>query len=646
MESSQPIVSAPGLAKLLDTLAVRPVLLASLALALATLSVPYAHLTHDARIYSVQVLNHAEPGCFGQDLFFRFGSQDSYSVFSLIFAPDVAILGIPWTFFLGYLVTRILFVLAVLRLSFVLFGTSRAAVVCTLLLAGLPVGYGALGIFQVNEAFLTPRLPTFALVLLGVADLLAGHTIRASLLFGLGLVLHPLIALVGFPLLVGWFVCRRWPRWGMVLFTAVMLAGEALFLFLPDLGWMVFGQMDGEWLDHVAVFTRYNFPFQWEESDWLYVGFSSAVVILTALVVRQRSPELATLLGLTVVLGVGGLLATMLASVRGYELLFQGQPYRMIWLTHLLCIPCAILLVMRAWATSSELARGASVLLALLVVMHVRGPAVLIMTVAVCPVVLLLLHGRTSSWLSLGLGVSFAVAVCLADTVRYLAWGPHKVEYLLRGLPVGLWVPFVLGALLLVARRTLEVPGRVAAGALAVFLAFSSVLFVVRQLPILHGDQGPDAEFVASVIDTGRVEGVRPMVYWSVDTVEVVWLELRACSYFNRLQAVGSIFHRETALEAARRARMVGHFELVRLREKSYDGNGSTLSLFERLYGLQPAQACPTLEQVERLAEDGVDFVVSEQNLGGRYLGSNGRVFVYDCRQLRAQRLAEGVASR
>jgi hypothetical protein len=267
------------------------------------------------------------------------------------------------------------------------------------------------------------------------------------------------------------------------------------------------------------------------------------------------------------------------------------------------------------------------------------------MTIAVCPVVLLFLHGRTSSWLSLGVGMSFAVAVGLADTIRIIGLGLHKVEYVLRGLPVALWVPLMLGALLLLARRIVEAPKRVAAVALGVFLAFSGLLFAVRQLPSLHGDQGPDVGFVASVIDAGRVEGVRPMVYWSVDTVDVVWLELRACSYYNRLQAVGSIFHRETALEAARRARMVGHFELLRLREKSYEGNTSTLALFERLYGLRPAQACPTLEQVERLADEGVDYVVSERDLGGRYLGSNGRVFVYDCRQLRAQRLAEGVAA-
>src|SRR6516225_361745 len=45
-------------------------------------SFPYAGITHDARLYSVQVLNRVEDGSYSDDLFFRYGSQDDYSLFS------------------------------------------------------------------------------------------------------------------------------------------------------------------------------------------------------------------------------------------------------------------------------------------------------------------------------------------------------------------------------------------------------------------------------------------------------------------------------------------------------------------------------------------------------------------------------------
>src|SRR5437660_986735 len=87
-------------------LADRPWALFVVLLTINALARPYAGITHDTRLYSVQVLNRVEDGAYADDLFFRYGSQDRYSLFSPLAAPIVRVLGLPVAFFLIYLVSK------------------------------------------------------------------------------------------------------------------------------------------------------------------------------------------------------------------------------------------------------------------------------------------------------------------------------------------------------------------------------------------------------------------------------------------------------------------------------------------------------------------------------------------------------------
>ena len=60
---------------------------------------PYSDLIHDARLYAVQVLNRANFGLYGDDLYLKFGSQDRFSLFSKFVSPFVQPFGIRSTFF-------------------------------------------------------------------------------------------------------------------------------------------------------------------------------------------------------------------------------------------------------------------------------------------------------------------------------------------------------------------------------------------------------------------------------------------------------------------------------------------------------------------------------------------------------------------
>lgn len=95
-------------------LADRPWTLFVLLLAINSVTRPYAGVTHDSRLYSVQVLNRVEAGAYADDLFFRYGSQDEYSLFSIVAAPVVYALGLTAGFFVLYLVSKSLLILLTL----------------------------------------------------------------------------------------------------------------------------------------------------------------------------------------------------------------------------------------------------------------------------------------------------------------------------------------------------------------------------------------------------------------------------------------------------------------------------------------------------------------------------------------------------
>ena len=79
--------------------------LALVLLAVWSCARPYMGFTHDAKMYSLQVVNAATDGAYAEDLFFKYGSQDSFSLFSKLLAPVVSTLGVETAFFTIYLLT-------------------------------------------------------------------------------------------------------------------------------------------------------------------------------------------------------------------------------------------------------------------------------------------------------------------------------------------------------------------------------------------------------------------------------------------------------------------------------------------------------------------------------------------------------------
>src|SRR5437588_4257882 len=139
----------------LGNLAAQPWSLFCVLLAVNALARPYAGITHDAQLYSVQVLNQLDPGSYRDDLFFQYGSQDQFSVFSRFTAPFVRVVGLEPAFFLLYLVFNSLLILALQRLVEALVEDRFVSTLALVFMMVAPLTFGGLSSFHVQENFLT-----------------------------------------------------------------------------------------------------------------------------------------------------------------------------------------------------------------------------------------------------------------------------------------------------------------------------------------------------------------------------------------------------------------------------------------------------------------------------------------------------------
>src|SRR5438067_4707663 len=240
---------------------------------------PYAGIFHDAMLYSGQAVNRADGGFLADDLFFKYGSQDKFSAFSLAVTPLVRAVGVAWAFFLGYLAAKALFLFATVRLVRALVPEPAVAAAGCLLLAVSRVPYSGNQLFWANEEFLTARLPAVAFALVGLERVLAGRRWAAGAAAVAACLFHPLMGAAALAVLAGW-VAVTYPAARVALSLAAV--GGAAALGGTDLGDRVFGAFDAEWKGYVRMISPFDFPDDWDVQDWVRMAVAAAVVGLAA----------------------------------------------------------------------------------------------------------------------------------------------------------------------------------------------------------------------------------------------------------------------------------------------------------------------------------------------------------------------------
>lgn len=518
---------------------------------------PYRGFVHDARLYAAQALRELSPEIFGSDLFFAFGSQDQFTLFTKLYAPLVHAVGLPAASLAVVVLGHAVWLTGALALALRLTGGGRAAFAGLLLLAALPSSYGGWQTFGFAEGFATPRLPAEALGLWALWALTHRRLILAGVFAVLAGLLHPImcatVLLVGL-LFLAW---RDW-RWGAAAAAGGFAVIAAAYAGLPPVD-RLFATMDPEWRSVVEQRNAYLFPSLWRASDWSRFALTMAMTLAAATTLQGWRRALMLSAAVAGLIGVG--LTSLGGDLLGSVLLIQLQLYRTMWLLGVFAYLGAGFLLVRLWALPED-GRAIVALLAFgtFVTLTVAPVIGAVLVTGGLGFALLRLHGRARPLPAgarplpvvlaalLGLGVLVHRIISTFDKAEALATIEGASAHILTTVSVVEVTVIAVGVMLLAGWRPAAAARALPAAALVVLIA--SLLAWDRR------DAWPHAVLVQPATAPAWTLPTATQVFWENDVVGP-WLILRQPSYVSVAQGAGIAFVRDTALAFQQRIALV-----------------------------------------------------------------------------------------
>ncbi|WP_310448496.1 hypothetical protein [Thiobacillus sp.] len=600
-------------------------LIAPLVLAMWVIARPFSGVWHDGKFYALQALQHLNPAAYSRDLFFLYGSQDQYSLFSQLHAAAISLWGLnPGTMVLQGLGLG-LWCVAAWLLTRILPG--KLAALSLLLIACVDGHYGSHDVFSYGESFLTARLYAEALSLAGLAAWLAGRKALGGLAFAAACAMHPLIALPA--MMIGLGMLLRPGIW-----FGIMGAGALLVLGLGAAGVSPFTgllqPMDALWFELAAARSPFVFLHTWE-----WEGFSQTLFVLVVTGTAWRilpEGQLKRLAGVTLTCVLGAFaIAYLGGSLLKLPLIAGLQLTRVMWIGLVVTL---ILLPEMLWESRQGgiwnriLIWGLA--LGVFLDMKTQGGYAVLVLVIFWLGKRHLPEYRPPVWLWLMLGLVplqimlWGMLTAHMDTEWADITDEQSVWRAYFSNPAAALV-LVAGAYWLLGRERLPKflvwsGGAIVAGLLGLaFTTWSDLL------PKLDYDS-PDR--LAAIAPIAAHVPKNATVYW-VDEPDKAWFWLGRANYLSFAQTAGSVFSRGTAIEALRRAPYVKQASLLDSNQV-WDERRQTLPSGE-ISQSAVRQACrdPILDFVIARSRPATDIVYFRDPATGWGYG------LYDCRALR-----------
>ena len=613
---------------------------AVLLLALWLLTHPWEGLWHDSRLYALQALHRLLPGQFSGDLFFLYGSQDAFTLFSPLYAAAIGMLGLDRAALLLQGLGSLLWVGAA---GFLLAAFLRGLPfwLGLALVMALPADYGPVfATFQIGEPFLTPRLFAEGLGMLAVGCAVRGRWAWGVPALLLALLLHPLmaagVALFGLPYLAQG---RR-----RLAIAAAVAAGGAL-LAAALLGVAPFDRLlhgiDDAWFAQLLAMTPVVTWDGWRLGDWASRTALAFSLVLAAAWLLEGAR--ARFFACTALAGAAGLLATWAGTGLVHnQLLMQVQPWRALWLVQLASAMALACLWQLCWPRG-RLFRA--LLLAFCVAILTRntiGGAL-----GALAALLLCLQARRAQPAELAPRLYRLLLLMLAALacalVREIVGGPLWTGIFVNDIalatPSTLWLFILLrrGLAALAGVALLWLAWRLAGsgrrGALAA--AWGVALAGLAGSAALALARADAAQWMAPATRAAVQQTFLPrippgaVVYWQ-EEVRNTWFVLQRASYASYAQMAGAVFNRGTAAEGQRR---MARLERLGVADGVRKRNRMETAIAE---GKLAPPSAATLAYA--CADPALAFVVLNSNLGGAVasVASAGDFFfLYDCARLR-----------
>lgn len=546
--------------RLTATVPGRPIQLALLFVIVWLIAHPYLRLRHDGILYFGQLLHRISPDSLAADPFFRFGSQDSYSLFSTLVMWATNILGVFTAAPLLLAFTQIGAAATVVLLAFRLLDRSYAWY-GAIFVAAMPAWYGGWHTFSYAENFLTARSFAEPLILLALALLLSAQRWWSLALLALAALTHPLMAL---PALAIWWLNNTLHDRRFYWFALLGLVPIALGLIGITPFDKLFASYDADWAKVVVDVNAFVIPSQWRLTEWCAIAVDFAVLIAMYrrsenLQVRRFIAALTFSSAALVVISEAGF--TLLHNV----LLTGLQTWRSLWLVHLIAMICLPVLILESLKRNDSCGRLLAPLwlITTLAASTYAGPITAVVALSLvhwdnktCPQL-----STTTIHIALWLGV---LAILLTIGLRAV---PTETitTHILAETDYNYWrfirtsaaqSPIPLFVFLMLLSLTLTTNSRKLSFLILTLITSLLIATADQRTPWdkyigrHHNNEHPFLQYV----------GPTEEIYWDSELL-VPWLLLNRPSYYHKQQASGSLFNRDTAMFVARRKSLLKYIE-------------------------------------------------------------------------------------
>jgi hypothetical protein len=603
--------------------------LTSMLVALWACTHHYKGLGGDAELYGMQALSRIHSN-LRNDIFLRDVSQDTYTIFSTVYAWWIRLLGLRDAALALAVTFKVCFFLAAWAMARAFFDsrTSFLAVASLIVLTG---AYGAYGVFHFAEDWLTARSLGEALVITACALHFRGFRLAGLLVASTALFVHPLMALPGLLLLL----CLQAPPLvsTLVLGTGVLATlAVSLYSILSPASAHFLSIIDTEWLQVVRERSQFLFLQLWSVSDWQLNA--RAFLSLTLSWVALGQPRVRNLCISCMLVGAAGLMIALIGgSIGPVAILVQAQCWRWVWLGVFVSIALLLPTSLRIWEDRRCGIFCATLLCSAWIIPPAYGSWCL-----ACSLAVWLARDRVNSPFALVLRCAgFAVAALTAGWLFQSTFATAASGESLNRLASGAVVATVLAAWSLSVRVEAQRSWTVWSVCAGVFLTIAVVA-----LPRALHDAGMDG--TAAEIDefADWRSAIPPDSNVFVVSVKnaptFAWFTLQRPSYLTVDQSSGVVFSRATALEVRRRSQVLlplidpDWTLLSNMKTKNIGSGGTSSSISrpvtrDRLYSL-----CgdPQLNFV--VARENVGFSPDRHTSPGPWRDWN----LYDCRRVRA----------
>jgi hypothetical protein len=521
-----------------------PLALASLGLCVAAVWIlqrPYRGLNHDSVLYALSALARLHTN-LAHDVFLRFGSQDSYTLFGPLFAAAVRAFDLePAAALLTFLGQAAFFIAGWTLARRVM--SARLALLAVGLLIALPSDYGALQDFNYVEGFLTPRQLAEALVLASLAATLADRRIVGAICLLAAMLFHPIMAFAGIVILFFLYLALPHAK-AALLIGSILLAASLGAALLAPLG--PFRPFDSVWLDRVYA-NGYLFMSQWSLRDWSHFCIPAGALIVGVL----TSPRVAVrkLCASALMTAAAGILATLIFCDLLHVVIFtQMQPWRWLWLSQAVAILLLPLIALDCWQIG-RLGRAAIVLLAGAGALRDLPPApVIVLAAIVCAAAAMRLNDWAHARLIL---MGCSALFILAMLINLL---PHAVQSAGAGLMQGMsiWAGDGLLYVLILALIYWLGSWRPSSA-----LPLAAIAIIVCVLVPMGWHSWTTYKYTAAsralYAPWRAAIPANAEVFWASSPI-AVWYWLERPGYWSPPQSAGDIFSRDKAFETARRS--------------------------------------------------------------------------------------------